>query len=98
MGAAAAAEPRDGGAPPLRVFAAASLTELVEALAQDFEGGALLASFGASSDLARQIADGAPADVFLSASPEWIEFLQEAKATVGEPVLVARNALVCIAP
>jgi molybdate transport system substrate-binding protein len=85
-------------APPLRVLAAASLTEVVEALAKDFEGGRVATSFGASSDLARQIKDGAPADVFVSASPEWIAFLREAKAIVGEPVLVARNALVCVAP
>lgn len=83
---------------PLRVFAAASLTEVVEALAKSFEGGPVLTSFGASSDLARQIKDGAPADVFVSASPEWVDFLREAKAISGEPIVVARNALVCIAP
>ncbi|MBK7949296.1 MAG: molybdate ABC transporter substrate-binding protein [Deltaproteobacteria bacterium] len=85
-------------AEPLRVLAAASLTEVVEALAARFPDGEILASFGASSDLARQIKDGAPADVFLSASPEWVDFLREANAVDGEPVLVARNALVCIAP
>lgn len=83
---------------PLRVFAAASLTEVVEALAKSFDGGPVLTSFGASSDLARQIKDGAPADVFISASPEWVDFLREAKAIEGEPVVVARNALVCVAP
>lgn len=83
---------------PIRVLAAASLTEVVEELARDFEGGAVETSFGASSDLARQIRDGAPADVFVSASPEWIDFLREAKTVLGEPVLVARNALVCVAP
>lgn len=90
-----------GGAPgvtPLRVLAAASLTEVVEALASSFPDGAVEASFGASSDLARQIKDGAPADVFLSASPEWVDFLREAGTLVGEPVLFARNALVCVAP
>jgi molybdate transport system substrate-binding protein len=55
-------------------------------------------SFGASSDLARQIADGAPADVFVSASPEWVAFLEDAGVVDGAPVPVARNALVCIAP
>lgn len=90
---------RGNAAPaPLRVLAAASLSEVVEALAKDFEGGPVVTSFGASSDLARQIEDGAPADVFVSASPEWIAFLREAKVVVGEPVLVARNALVCAAP
>jgi molybdate transport system substrate-binding protein len=85
-------------APSLRVLAAASLTEVVEALAARFEGARVVTSFGASSELARQIADGAPADVFLSASPEWIEFLRERKRLDGAPVVVARNRLVCVAP
>lgn len=84
-------------APPLRVFAAASLTEVVEALASRFPEAQVEPSFGASSDLARQIRDGAPADVFLSASPEWIDFLQEADAVAGAPAVFARNQLVCVA-
>ncbi|MBY0401622.1 substrate-binding domain-containing protein, partial [Myxococcota bacterium] len=106
---AASAESAPAASQPLRVFAAASLTEVVEALAQEFVAGAagaagpgakaprsVLTSFGASSDLARQIRDGAPADVFVSASPEWVEFLREAGMLAGEPVLVARNSLVCV--
>jgi molybdate transport system substrate-binding protein len=85
-------------APPLRVLAAASLTEVVEVLSDGFEGAPVATSFGASSELARQIRDGAPADVFVSASPEWIDFLREADALDGEAVVVARNELVCIAP
>jgi len=92
----AGAETRE--AAPLRVLAAASLTEVVEALAGRFEGARVEASFGASSALARQIRDGAPADVFLSASPEWIGFLREAGELSGEPIVLARNRLVCIAP
>jgi molybdate transport system substrate-binding protein len=84
--------------PRVRVLAAASLTEVVEALAQRFEGARVVPSFGASSELARQIADGAPADVFLSASPEWIDFLREKRLLDGEPVVLARNQLVCVAP
>lgn len=81
----------------LRVVAAASLTEVIEDLAARFPDAEVVVSFGASSDLARQIRDGAPADVFLSASPDWIAFLREADALADPPVLVARNALVCIA-
>lgn len=83
--------------PALRVLAAASLTEVVEGLAKSFDG-AVAPSFGASSELARQIRDGAPADVFVSASPEWIAFLREANALDGEAVVIARNELVCVAP
>jgi molybdate transport system substrate-binding protein len=84
--------------PPLTVFAAASVAEVVEEVATGFDGPAVRASFGASSDLARQIRDGAPADVYLSASRRWADFLAEAGVLATEPVLFARNALVCVAP
>jgi molybdate transport system substrate-binding protein len=83
---------------PLRVFAAASLTEVIEAVAGLFQGARVEASLGSSSALARQIRDGAPADVFLSASADWIGFLGEAEALAGPALVFARNRLVCIAP
>ncbi len=86
------------GAPPLRVFAAASLTDVVGDLAASFGGARVEPSFGGSSALARQIRDGAPADVFVSASPDWTAYLEDAGAISGEPVLIARNRLVCVAP
>jgi molybdate transport system substrate-binding protein len=56
------------------VFAAASLKEAFTTLATQFEnahsGTKVKLSFGASSDLAEQINQGAPADVFASASPK----------------------------
>jgi molybdate transport system substrate-binding protein len=88
----------------LRVFAAASLTEVITELADRFAAAdsaprvRVRTGFGSSSELARQITDGAPADVFVSASPEWIDFLREKNALGGEPVVFARNALVCVAP
>lgn len=88
----------DAGADPLSVFSAASLSEVVQSLAAGFEGGGARTSFGSSAELARQIADGAPADVFLSASREWIDFLREKNALDGEAVVFARNTLVCVAP
>jgi molybdate transport system substrate-binding protein len=90
-----AAEPER---PELRVFAAASMTEVVNALARRFEGAPVVSSFGSSSELARQIADGAPADVLLSASPEWIDFLRERGALAGAPVVFAGNEMVAVAP
>jgi len=84
--------------PQLRVLAAASLTEVVAELGERFEEASLQTSFAASSELARQIGDGAPADVFLSASPEWTAFLREKGALSGEPIVFASNRLVCIAP
>jgi len=83
---------------PLRILAAASLTEVVSALAEQDQDTDAVASFGSSSALARQIRDGAPADLFVSASPQWIDFLRAAGALAGEPVVLARNRLVAIAP
>jgi molybdate transport system substrate-binding protein len=66
-----AAPTRAGGT--IRVFAASSLTGAFTDLAKEFEkqhpGTTVELNFGASSDLATQIANGAPADVFASASP-----------------------------
>jgi len=69
------------------VLAAASLTEAsFTTLGKQFEsehpGSKVKLSFGASSDLAEQINQGAPADVFASASPK---NMQQASALVGRP-------------
>lgn len=82
---------------PLRVFAAASMREtVILAGAEKYPDGGYSLSDGASGTLARQIKDGAPADLFLSASPEWIKYLQDAGKLDGPPVLIARNELVCV--
>ncbi len=80
----------------VRVFAAASLADVLPELNAIFATGDVRTSFGASSGLARQIEDGAPADVFVSANRHWMEFLQEG-GLVGAPVVFAHNRLVCIA-
>jgi molybdate transport system substrate-binding protein len=61
---------------PLTVFAAASLRELVTELAAGWTaatGRPHRLQFEASSTLARQVLEGMPADVFLSAAPEWLD-------------------------
>ncbi|MEG9884712.1 MAG: molybdate ABC transporter substrate-binding protein [Hyphomicrobiales bacterium] len=60
------------------VFAAASLTDAMTAIAQSFAaatGDRLRLSFAASSTLARQIAAGAPADLYISANRRWMSWL-----------------------
>lgn len=60
------------------VFAAASLQEVVETVAQAFEAQSdydVTVSFAGSSALARQIEYGAPADVFVSANVAWVDHL-----------------------
>lgn len=61
----------------LLVFAAASLTEALDAVNAGWTGGKVTASYAGSSTLSRQIAAGAPADVFISANPGWIDALQK---------------------
>src|ERR1700682_1728490 len=65
--------------PPLIVFAAASLTNALQEVGDAFTKDSSIPvkfSFAASSALARQIENGAPADVFFSADLEWMDYLQ----------------------
>src|SRR5690348_7305757 len=62
------------------VFAAASLTNALDEAAKLFErqGGAhAKISYAASSALARQIESGAPADIFISADLDWMNYLEQ---------------------
>jgi molybdate transport system substrate-binding protein len=59
---------------PITVFAAASLTNVLQELGDNFTRETNVRvrfSFAASSALARQIESGAPADIFFSADLEW---------------------------
>jgi molybdate transport system substrate-binding protein len=65
----------------LTVFAAASLSDVLTALAQTYEpasGDTLRFNFGASSQLALQIKEGAPADLFFSADEARMDALAQA--------------------
>ncbi|MFG0252804.1 MAG: molybdate ABC transporter substrate-binding protein, partial [Phycisphaerales bacterium JB038] len=65
---------------PITVFAAASTTDALGELAASYEalqeGVEIRCSFAGSSTLARQIAAGAPAEIFLSANPSWMDHLE----------------------
>jgi molybdate transport system substrate-binding protein len=90
-----------GAEQPLTVFAAASLkTALDEAnLAFTAETGvAVRTSYAASSALAKQIAQGAPADVFASADVDWMDDLEARKLVLaGTRVDLLGNRLVVVA-
>jgi molybdate transport system substrate-binding protein len=65
---------------PLTVFAAASLQNAMKDIGAAFAkagGASVVFSFGGSSTLARQIEQGAPADVFVSADPDWMNDVQK---------------------
>lgn len=87
---------------PLTIFAAASLQDGLRALEGPWRaaGGApLRLSFAASSALARQIEQGAPADLFMSADEPWMDYLAERGLIVRESrVSPLGNALVLVAP
>ncbi|HUJ88198.1 MAG TPA: molybdate ABC transporter substrate-binding protein [Burkholderiales bacterium] len=84
------------------VFGAASLKNALDALAAAFErarGAKVLTSYASSSTLAKQIEHGAPADVFISANVNWMDYLAQRKLIVdASRVDLLRNALVLVAP
>lgn len=86
----------------LTVFAAASLTDVLQPIGSAFTartGQPVRFSFAASSVLARQIESGAPADVFISADQDWMDYLQQRRLIRADTRSdVAGNALVLIAP
>ncbi len=88
----------DGGTGTVTVLAAASLTESFTRIGRDFEaanpGTRVVFTFAGSSALATQITEGAPADVFASASPRNMATVHDAGDTDGEPAVFARNRLV----
>jgi molybdate transport system substrate-binding protein len=84
------------------VFAAASLKEVLEEAGRAFTasgGPEIIFSFAASSALAKQIENGAPADVFASADLKWMDYLAEKKLIrTDSRVDFLGNTLVLVAP
>jgi molybdate transport system substrate-binding protein len=81
----------------ITVFAAASLTNALDDVDTDFtkqSGIKIVARYGASSALAKQIKQGAPADVFASADLQWMDHCVRKKDT---RVNLLGNKLVLIA-
>lgn len=86
---------------PLVVFAAASTRSAMQNIKSLYakDGRALVVVHAASSILARQIENGAPADVYISANPAWMDYLQSRNLIEPESrINVAGNRLVMIAP
>lgn len=88
--------------PAIVVFAAASLTDVLQKIGADFtrdRGQQVKFSFGSSATLARQLEAGAAADIYVSADEEWMDY-------VAQRGLIARdsrrdvlgNRLVLISP
>jgi len=84
------------------IFAASSTSGAIEDLAKSYSArgfGDVRVSFASSSTLARQIAAGAPADIYISAHPRWMDYLAEGNALEpGTRLNLVGNRLVVITP
>ena len=86
----------------LIVSAASSLTDAFTDIGKEFEawnpGVTVAFNFGPSDGLATQIEEGAPVDVFASASPTWMDSVQDDRPGVSDRADFARNRLAVIVP
>jgi molybdate transport system substrate-binding protein len=84
------------------VLAAASLTDTFTDLAATFEeqhpGVEVRVSFGSSTTLAHQAADGAPGDVLATADERSMQVAVDAGAVIGSPQVFASNELSLVTP
>jgi molybdate transport system substrate-binding protein len=92
----------DASAKTLTVFAAASMKNAlddVDAAYTTKTGIKVVASYAASSTLAKQIEQGAPADVFISADLDWMDYVAQKQAiNDASRVNLLGNKIVLIAP
>src|SRR5690606_140234 len=83
------------------VFAAASMKTALDQVAEEFQaatGDSVTVSYAGSNALARQILEGAPADIFISASVEWMDAVEAGgEVAAGQRLDLLGNALVLIA-
>ena len=105
LGALIVAAPAPGLAQPRRpitVFAAASLKNVLDEEGAAYTartGQAVRFSYGASSALARQIEQGAPADLFISADVDWMDYVVQRRLVVAATRRnLISNHLALIAP
>jgi molybdate transport system substrate-binding protein len=91
-----------GAEAELTVSAASSLTEAFGKIGNAFEaanpGTTVTFNFGPSDGLAGQINEGAPVDVFASASPTWMDSVQDDGPGVTDRADFAQNRLAIIVP
>lgn len=97
---AAGGDPASGLEGSITVSAASSLTESFGTIAADFEaanpGTTVELNFDSSDALARQIVEGAPVDVFASASQRTTDEVVDAGLVAGGPTTFARNRLAIV--
>lgn len=85
----------------VQVYAAASLTDAMNRAIEAYEADHdvdIVPVYASSSTLARQIAAGAPADIYLSANEQWMDWLADHDMPVSQRIDLFKNRLVLIAP
>ncbi|MDW5377865.1 molybdate ABC transporter substrate-binding protein [Halomonas sp. HP20-15] len=88
-------------APSVHIYAAASLSDALDAAIARYEAShaaRIVPVYAASSTAARQIAHGAPAELYFSANERWMNWLGEQGITLTERSDLLHNQLVLIAP
>lgn len=102
LGQIACSAGRETGSTPesITLFAAASTTDAIEEITQIFSQQTNIPvrlNFAASSTLAQQIESGADADLFLSAHPQWADYLDK-KGLIAKQAAILQNKMVMIVP
>jgi molybdate transport system substrate-binding protein len=96
------ANPSRGAEQPLRVSAALSLKDALEAIVKQYQadaGGQVELNLGASGQLMAQIREGAPIDLFISAGQKQVDdLIHSGLAVEASRTVVAKNSLVLIVP
>ncbi len=85
----------------LTIFSAVSTTNAMNEIVAAYKKkvGKIRVSFGATSTLAKQIENGAPADIFLSADNKWMDRLEKKKLIINDTrIPVVANSLALVAP
>ena len=93
---------KNAGTDKVTVYSAAGAAGAMQAIAAEYEketGVQILYNFASSSVLSRQIEQGAPADIFVSAHPRWIDYLESKDCLMASTRRkLVSNRLVIIAP
>jgi molybdate transport system substrate-binding protein len=96
------AGPSSGSGSQITIFAASSLTDAFEELAAAFEAGhpgvMVIRSYASSSQLAAQLLEGIPADVYASANEKQMQAVMDGGLVDGQPRIFASNRLTVIVP
>jgi molybdate transport system substrate-binding protein len=86
----------------LHIAAAASMTdamnEAIETYTAEHDDVDIVPVYASSSTLARQIANGAPTELFISANQKWMDWLEDEDVAVQQRINLLNNRLALIAP